>query len=285
MMDMRKPDVIGIGFRRCASSWLHRCLNEHPSVGKTSGGIHYFSDHLDKGDDWYLQQFSAYADRKVVLDFSISYAYPENVQKFVEHMPRLLPKAKVFAIVRNPVERVFSDYRRSVFMEEFSPDTTFERALEESPILLERGRYRCILQTVLSAIPKDEIKIFFYDDIESCPERFWDEFCRFLDISSEFIPSCLYTPSGHLAAPRNPELHSFLRKVNRGVTSIVQSVGLDQFWRSLKGTSAFRKLVTTSIVEEGGIQLATWRELVTYYAEDITFLTRLTGRDLSGWLK
>ena len=282
---MRLADVIGIGFRRCSSSWLHHCLNEHPSVGKTPGGIHYFSDHLDKGTDWYIRQFSKFADKKVVLDFSVSYAYPENLEQFIEHMPSLLPQAKIFAIARDPVERAFSDYRRSIFKQELSHSTTFEQALTELPALLERGRYGNILRTILSVIPENRTKIFFYDDVKSHPDQFWQDVCEFLDISSEFIPSCLYTPRGHLAQPKHPKLHSLLRTANRGLTTVAQSVGLGQPLRSLKGTKLWRKSVAMSIKQEEKIQPATRKKLVDYYAKDIRFLANLTGRDLSGWFK
>jgi hypothetical protein len=282
---MRLPDVIGIGFRRCATSWLHSCLNEHPDVGKTPRGIHYFSYHYDKGNDWYSGQLAAFADKKVILDFSISYTFPEHIHQFVEHMPPLLPRAKIFAVVRDPVERAFSDYRRSVFKEEFASGTTFEEALIKAPILLERGRYGTILQTLCSAVPQDSIQIFFYDDIESNPDEFWKDMCEFLGVSPKFTPGVLYTRLHHLAQPKHPRVHSFLRKINRRVTHMAQVVGLGQIFLSLKGTSSWRKLVDKSVGEVGEIQLATRKKLMAYYADDIAFLSSFTGRDLFEWLE
>jgi len=280
---MRKPDVIGIGFRRCASSWLHHCLNEHPEVGKTRGGIHYFSNQLDKGDDWYLQQFTPFADKKVLVDLSISYAYPKNVANFVKNMPELLPGTKIFAVIRNPIDRAYSDYRRGIFKEEIPESSTFEQAIEKFPELLERGHYRKLLQPFIKAIPKERIKFFFFDDISAQPNKFWPEFCIFLDISPDFVPSCLHAPRGHLAPPKKPGLHHLLRTVNRGISNWGMKLGLGSILRSIKGSATWRKMLSMSLSTDKEMPEGIRKELIGFYSEDIDFLADYTGRNLSGW--
>lgn len=283
---MRLPDALGIGFRRCASSWLHACLSEHPLIGKPPGGVHYFSDHLNKGDNWYIQQFRQFSEKRTVIDFSVSYAYPENIDQLIEHMPRILPGAKLFAIVRNPVERAFSDYRRSMFKEDFPPGTTFEEALAESPALLQRGRYGYILEKLLTSIPEIRFQVLFYDDVVSCPDKLWQVICKFLGVSSSFIPGNLKISRGHLAQPRYPRIHSLLRTVNSKITAASNRLGLSRHLHSLKRTRLWHDLVALSIRHrEKDIQEATRKWLVDYYTEDILFLQQLTKRDLSGWLE
>ena len=111
---VRLPEVIGIGVRRCASSWLHRCLNQHPSIGKPENGLHFFSQHFGLGLEWYLEELAPYTNRDLLVEFSVSYTYPEYYNFASELMARIAPHAKLFIAVRNPIERAFSDYLRSM---------------------------------------------------------------------------------------------------------------------------------------------------------------------------
>lgn len=280
----RLPDVIGIGFRRCASSWLHTCLNEHPEVGKAAGGIHYFSNHLGQGVGWYQEQLAPFADRQVLIDFSVSYGYPENIDTVVSQLPSLLPNPKLFAIMRHPVERAFSDYRRSVFREEFPSDTTFEQALEREPIILARGCYGQILQKLCQVIDRERIGFFFYDDIQTQPHQFWESLCRFLGISPQFTPSLLQTPAGHLATPKNATLHSLIRRTNLRLTATANTIGLGNSWLALKKSSSWRKAVAFDTKQDETIAPATRQRLLAYYAKDIQLLADLSGHDLGRWL-
>ena len=50
---MNKPKYLGIGCRRCASSWLHSLLNSHPQISKPKNGLHYFSQDKVTSDEYY----------------------------------------------------------------------------------------------------------------------------------------------------------------------------------------------------------------------------------------
>lgn len=281
----RLPDVIGIGFRRCASSWLHSCLNEHHEVGKTAGGNHYFSENLERGIGWYQEQLAPHADCRVLVDFSVSYSYPENIDAVVGQLPMIQPIPKLFALMRHPVERAFSDYRRSLFREELPPGTTFEQALELEPTYLSRGCYGRILRRFCEVVDQDQIGFFFYDDVQSQPHQFWRSFCEFIGISADLSPSMLQTPAGHLATPRNALMHSFIRRANRILTTTANSVGLGANLLALKKSSVWRKAVTFSMKQDEEIAPATRRRLLTYFEEDIALLAEMSGRDLGGWLE
>lgn len=281
--ERRLPDAIGIGFRRCASSWLHACLSEHPAVGKSQGGIHYFSQHSEKGVDWYRKQFEPFGAKECLIDLSVSYGYPENIDTTIAQIHRVLPDVKIFALVRDPVQRAYSDYRRSMFKEEYAPGTTFEQAVDRYPELLERGRYRRILLPVLERFAPDRLQIFFFDDIERQPERFWQDVCRYLRISPAYVPTVIRAPRGHLAAPRNATTHALLRRANRAVTSMATVLRLEQALNVFRRSQSYQQLISVGMKPEQRINSRTVDELADYFREDIAFLANLTGRDLAGW--
>ena len=215
----------------------------------------------------------------MLIDFSVSYAYPENINRLIQQLPRF-PETSIFAIVRNPIDRAYSDYRMALFTEELPYDNKFEQDIQISPILLERGRYSSLLEPVIETLAAQQLKLFFYDDVKSRPTEFWNEVCHYFGVLPNVIPSVLHTQLGHLSAPKHARLHSFIRRVNH-VISVAPVVG--SAWGKIKRTSLWRTLLAIDTKKPEGIKPDTRRELVAYFAEDIDFLQTFTGRDLSGW--
>jgi hypothetical protein len=59
-----QPTYVGIGAQKCASTWLHRILAEHPQVTVPEiKEVDFFSYHFDHGYQWYEQCFGNGAPR------------------------------------------------------------------------------------------------------------------------------------------------------------------------------------------------------------------------------
>ena len=71
-----KHTIIGIGFRRCGTSHLHRVLNTCKSITKRPSGSHYFSRQLNDPNFNYNYNF----------DLSVTYGYPENIKKVIQNI-------------------------------------------------------------------------------------------------------------------------------------------------------------------------------------------------------
>ena len=76
-------DFIGIGFRRCGSSWLHSVLNQHPMINKPDKGLHFFSgkDSCIEKKEEYEFFFNKPSRNQIVGEFSVSYSYPDSYKK------------------------------------------------------------------------------------------------------------------------------------------------------------------------------------------------------------
>src|SRR5690242_11728373 len=162
---MRLPQLIGIGTRRCGSSWLHGVLNKCPQIGKPPSGLHFFSTEYGRGIEWYLEQLAPFSDRPLLSEFSVSYLYPEYADVAAQRIAKDVSDARLFVCLRDPVERAWSDYLRSVRMGEFSKAVTFEGAIRSNPELLERGRYAKLLRPYYERFGPDRIKPLLYDDL------------------------------------------------------------------------------------------------------------------------
>jgi hypothetical protein len=109
------PSVLLIGAQRSGSTSLFNYLARHPDVLlPLAKEIHYFDLHYARGERWYRGRFPwAYRLRggAITLDASPYYLmHPLAAERAV----RLLPEAKLVAVLRNPVERAYSHYQHEV---------------------------------------------------------------------------------------------------------------------------------------------------------------------------
>src|SRR5437764_7156012 len=102
------PNFFIIGAMRSGTTSLTRYLNAHPDVFVAPGKeLHFFDQRFDRGLDWYRDCFERAAGQRAIGEATQSYMYD------AEAMTRLavtVPKARLLAILRNPVDRAWSHY-------------------------------------------------------------------------------------------------------------------------------------------------------------------------------
>lgn len=53
-----RPNFLGIGAQRTATTWLSEVLRSHPEIYMThTKEVHYFSKHYERGEGWYISHF------------------------------------------------------------------------------------------------------------------------------------------------------------------------------------------------------------------------------------
>ena len=148
----------------------------------------YFSDY---DDAWYLSLFKIYDKFKG----EITPAYSILNEKDIERMYRLSPNAKLILMLRNPIERAWSNYRHSKkWIVNFSfENVKYSEIIDfiESEGQLLRSDYIRTMNTFSKIFPKDQILICFYDAIIDNPERLLSEIikfiCKDIDISTKHL--------------------------------------------------------------------------------------------------
>lgn len=233
-MSARLPDIIGIGTRRCGSSWLHSLLNSHSEIGKPKNGLHYFSDRYELGIDWYAEQMRPFADRKLLLEYSVSYLYPNFSDLAARRIFNVAPDAKIFLTVRNPVQRAYSDYLRSIRMGEIESSIRFDQAIELNPVLLDRGRYARLLAPYLDCFTRDRVLILLYDDLESNAISFAHDLASFLGLSSGFDFDFLQRAEPVGKTIRSEILNNTVRGTKNFFDYIALSLGMGERWSNWK---------------------------------------------------
>jgi len=98
---------------RGGTTSLYSYLTDSPEiVGALRKEIHFFDLNYSKGWIWYLAHFPSRSSRTFLTgEASPDYLfYSESIRRIVES----LPEVKLIALLRNPVDRAYSDYQVEV---------------------------------------------------------------------------------------------------------------------------------------------------------------------------
>ena len=167
----RLPDFLLIGGQRCGTTWTLQCLIEHPDV---------YVPASRRGITLSAEQVAEYADQPVIGIVNSELLYDASAARAIA---KGNPGAKIVALVRNPIDRAFSFYVKSVREGEsgsvsnpvYERPISFERALIEDPKLIDHGRYYQHLEPYLEHIPTDKRLVLLYDDLDADPAKFLKE--------------------------------------------------------------------------------------------------------------
>src|SRR5215211_4450364 len=125
------PDFVVIGTQKGGTSFFYRLLTEHPLVrGAAAKELHFFDNKFSEGVGWYRRCFSEGkridGHRTITGEASPKYLFDPQVP---ERMARIVPEARLIALLRNPVDRAYSHYQME--MSRGKEARSFEEATEE----------------------------------------------------------------------------------------------------------------------------------------------------------
>ena len=110
--ERQSPDFIIIGAQRAGTTSLYRYLTDHPEIGSAwRKEVHYFDRYFDRGRDWYLAHFPRRGKFAVVGEASPFYLFDPRVPGRVGET---LERVRFIVMLRNPVDRAYSDYLMKV---------------------------------------------------------------------------------------------------------------------------------------------------------------------------
>lgn len=111
------PDFLVLGAMKAGSTTFHQYIINHPNVIPASiKEVHYF-DYYYGSNAWYRSNFPKKDEMK---KNGISYLTGEATPQYLFHplAPKrvfeLIPKVKLIAVLRNPIDRAFSHYNHNV---------------------------------------------------------------------------------------------------------------------------------------------------------------------------
>jgi len=193
-----------IGAQRSGTTWLYRMLDAHPAItmaGPVRPEPKFFldADAIAQGRDHYLHRFFQDVPEVQLLG--------EKGTSYIEHpvvagrIRAFFPQAKAIAILRDPVQRAFSNYHftrqhgletrtlREVFLDEV-PRPTLDRSISVSPFdYLERGHYAAHLEPWRKVFGA-ELKVLVFEELVGRAEAV-QELYAWLGVDAAFTPADL----------------------------------------------------------------------------------------------
>lgn len=191
----------------------------------------------------------------------------------------------MIAILRNPIDRAFSQYTFQRFLET-EPLDSFEKALAAenqratdptvSPFLLYRrvGLYGAQIPRYFRRFSKDQLLFLLQDDLDSQPDQVFRQIFAFIGVNPNFQPDLRHKTNAS-GVPEHTTLFRMVKSLGRAVKSLLP----ERTATRLSG-SAHEALLTRPAMSS-----QTRGELQQFFRADIQRTEKLIGRDLSGWLQ
>ena len=208
---MNKPDFFIIGAPKCGTTALNAYLSAHPDIGiAAKKEMHHFSTDLDipanaryRDEATYLACFEDTQDAKRVGEASVWYLFSKEAARNIQ---RFNPDSQIIAMLRNPVEMIYSLHSQLVFGGD-EPIESFEEALEAEP---ERQAGRNLPTTTFAPVEavlyhtvpnyseqlaryfdlfgRERVHVIIYDDFKIDTARSYRATLDFLDVDPTFQP-------------------------------------------------------------------------------------------------
>jgi hypothetical protein len=228
----------------------------------------------------YLLLFRNVRDETAIGEASVSYLWSETA---AGNIASRIPNAKIILVLRNPVDRAFSQYLqalgsglvRASFREQSAAAmNSRSRQFHVLNPFLEFGMYYEQVKRYLDLFPPENVLIHVYEEMRRHPEEAMARTFRFLDVSPEMTAA----PSTRFMEPRVPRMISLgygLKKF--GIWQKTSRLVPDALRPAIR-KAIHRPRASLKIAPEDRAYLQ------NHYREDIRKLEGLLKQDLHFWL-
>jgi hypothetical protein len=238
------PDFMVIGFPKCGTTSLYGFLTKHPSIcAAFQKETTFFTLSYRRGMLWYRaffptvieKRFSELRGRKFITgEASPGYVYFPDIHGKIF---RMNPKIRLIALMRNPVDRAYSNYMHLVrrgydkSMEEaIQDDVENKQARPPSYNILTGGIYFEPLKCLLEVVPRGQVLLLKAEDFFDNPKKITNECFRFLGLPEHELggyPKLNKGEYGGMDAETRARLEEFYRPHN---AMLYRLVGRDFGW-------------------------------------------------------
>ncbi len=292
---MTMPNFFIVGAQRAGTTSLYQYLNQHPQVYMSPRKEPHFFEGMhsefrrpgrrsvpvrDLAE--YQALFAGASGEKAIGEASASYLFSPRAPGLIKSS---VPDAKIIAILRNPADRAYSNFVYCVQVGR-EPLGSFAEGLQAEeertrdkwgPLWYykQKGFYYAQVKRYFDTFGRDQVGVWFYEDLRNDTFGIIGEVFRFLGIDESFVPDATseYNPSG---IPRVGRLYTGVRKLTARNPALVERV----LPARLRGYVKRR-----IFVKPPPFPPEVRRQLTDSYREDILRLQELIGRDLSAWLE
>jgi hypothetical protein len=226
-----QPDALIIGAQKSGTTPLYKFISQHPNIVYKDNEVHFFDINYQKGVHWYQSQFPKRTkDHFFIVDKSPYYILHPKVPELVD---ATYPDVKIIMILRNPVDRAYSQYMMNISSGQ--EPLSFEGALnaedkrlagEEEKLFTipyynsdqfrkfsykTRGIYVTQIKRWLKFFPREQLLILKNEDLRENPDEVMEQVFAFLGLP-HFFPTQPREDNHSTYPPMSPETRKRLAK-------------------------------------------------------------------------
>lgn len=289
---MIMPNFLILGTPKAGTTSIYNYLNQHPQIYLPSfKEPHFFSYEGEKKPQWGIKSLEAYSllfdgvTRETAIgEASTWYLYSHTAAKQIRDR---LPKAKLIAILRNPMERAYSSWAFRVQCG-WESIANFEQAIQAEASrrsnnwewdfhYLQAGFYYKQIKRYYDLFPKEQVRVYLYEDLKANPTGLLQIIYQFLNVDDTFTPD-ISIKHNTTSLPRFDFLNLFLTQKSK----------TKDFFKTLL-PYRFRQTLASQLRQENQVKISPLtldlrQQLLSLYREDIFKLEDLLNQDLSKWL-
>jgi hypothetical protein len=279
-----RPSFLFVGASKAGSSWFFEILREHPQVFVPANkATFFFSNYYAKGIAWY-EAFFVKASREdaigeVCHDYLVN---PEALHRIRAYQPNM----RLVCCLRNPYARALSSWR--FFRRNGMDQPTLAAQGERDPSVFDQGYYATQLSVLYSIFPKDQVIIFFFEELSAAPQAVARRLYEFIGVTPDFLPPSLYKRVNVNAKPRSRVVARIVQYVHN--QSWKRSHYLSNLIGQLKQIRPLRRFVRATLYRETESS-SDWREhilefpddILSRYESEIYELENMLGKELAKW--
>ncbi|TLD42416.1 MAG: Sulfotransferase [Candidatus Jettenia ecosi] len=239
-----------------------------------------WGDYVQKWEQ-YRKLFKNVKHEKAIGEVSNSYLFSQVAAK---NIIEKLPQVKIIMMLRNPMERAFSHYLANMrdgktiknFREEVESNYTLEtREWGKKYLYIELGMYYQQVKRYLDVFPRENIKIYFYDDYKKDLMLLVKDLFRFIGVN----PNITIDFSKKYNESKIPK--------NKYFNFIISKSGIKKSAIKLFPLEYREKIKSIFFTNEKKPKLSVEDKkfLLGIYREDIKNLSHVMNRDLHTWLE
>lgn len=190
------PTFLGIGAQKAGTTWLYGMLRRHPDIGMPEQKeLHFWDRHEPDAAavSGYLDSFAGLRGR---ARGEITPSYAILPAERIAAVRRHLPELRLLFVMRNPVERAWSQARmelaRALHRGEAIPESAWSQWLTAqlgSASSLQRGDYAACLRNWLKHYPREHFLVTVHEENHRAPRDFLADCAQHLGVDPDFYSS------------------------------------------------------------------------------------------------
>jgi hypothetical protein len=231
----------------------------------------------DKGIEWYKSHFATSA--QVHGESSPNYTGYPTWKGVPERMHSVIPDAKLIYILRDPLDRMVSQYvqLQSAGLDNRTVEKAF-KPLSNDNSYIHRSRYFVQLQQYLPYFSSSNILIITAEDLLNERQRTLEKVFAFLGVDVAFYsPKFLNIKHGSIGKKRKNRIGLLLKQfAEDNMTRIFSTDVRMKLGRLIE--LAFGSEIPKPVLDE-----SLRAELISFFKEDMDRLREFTGSDFASW--